>query len=188
MINYTPPTKHTALFYRSEEEYFDVVIAFVRAGLENNEFVLWTVPYTMNVEDAKAFLKESVEELDHYIAKEQIVIQDKERTYFKDGVFTGCEMLKGLEELEKKVLQKGFKGIRGPGDASWALEDYWINFLLYEQDLNMAIESHNLRAFCTYSANKLDIEKIRDIGVNHQSSLVKQNGNWKRIEPAKFEK
>lgn len=186
MINYTPPTKHTALFYNSEEEYFDIVIPFIKAGLENNEFVLWTVPQTLNVEGAEACLRKAIEETDHYFKKGQISIRNKEDTYFKDGVFSAYKMMQGLAELERDVLRKGFKGIRGPGDASWALGDYWVNFLIYEKDLNAAIEEYNLRAFCTYSMREIDIKEIRDIGLNHQSSLVKQMGNWSRLDPTEF--
>ncbi|MDD4894383.1 MAG: MEDS domain-containing protein [Candidatus Omnitrophica bacterium] len=186
IISYTPPVKHTALFYNSEEEYLDIVIPFIKAGLEDNEFVLWTVPETLEVKDAEAYLVNSISNLGYYIKKGQISIRDKEGTYFKNGIFTGSDMLDSLAELEKKVLQQGFKGIRGPGDGSWAAEDYWINFLFYENELNNAIEGYKLRALCTYSIRKLNINKICDIGRNHQLSLVKQGNAWNNIGPIKF--
>ncbi len=36
--------------------------------------------------------------------------------------------------------------------------------------------------------SKLDVKKIHDIGMNHQSSLVKQMDNWSRLEPEEFQK
>ncbi len=186
MISYTPPVKHTALFYASEEEYLDITIPFIKAGLEGNEFVLWTLPETLTVEDAQARLAKSIGNLDYYTRKEQISIRNKEDTYLQNGIFIAAVMMNGLAELEKKAIEKGFKGIRGAGDGSWALEDYWVNFLFYENELNNTIERYKLRAFCAYSLKKLDINKIRDIGRNHQLSIVKRGNAWNNIGPLEF--
>lgn len=187
MINYTSAVKHTALFYANEEEYLDIVIPYIRAGLKDNEFVMWVVPETLKVQDAQACLSGEINDLGYYIEKEQIAIRDKDSAYLKDGVFTASRMMNNLAEFEKRALRKGFKGIRGAGDGTWALEDYWMNFILYENELNNAIEGFKMRALCSYSIRKLNINKVCDIGINHQLSLVKLGGSWNNIEPAKFQ-
>ena len=59
--------KHTALFYGSEEEYLDIVIPFIKAGLKSNEFVLWVIPEFMSAEDADTCLHKTVENLVYFI-------------------------------------------------------------------------------------------------------------------------
>ena len=188
MINYTPPTKHTSLFYNSEEEYLDIIIPYLKAGLENNEFCLWSLPETSKVKDAQLHLRKSVEDLDVYFEKEQLSIRDYESFYLRGGVFSAHKVLESFVELEKNVLGKGFKGIRVTGDGSWALGENWFSLITYEKEINRIIELHKIRAICSYSIMELDLKDIYDIGTNHQSSLVKQEGRWNRLDSAKFTK
>jgi len=188
MINYTPPTQHTSLFYNSEEEYLDIIIPYLKAGLENNEFCLWNLLETLKVEDAQEHLRKSVEDLDAYLEKEQLSIRDYENFYLKDGIFSAHKVLESFIELEKKVLGNGFKGIRVTGDGSWALGDNWFSLVMYEKEINRIIELHKIRALCSYSLMKLDLKDIYDIGLSHQSSLVKQMGSWNRLDSSKFTK
>ena len=186
MINYTPPTQHTSLFYNSVEEYLDIVIFYLKAGLENNEFCLWNVPETLSPADAWEHLSKAIEDLDVYFAKEQLSIRDYKSFYLKDGVFSAYKTIESFIELEKEVLAKGFKGVRVTGDGTWALGDNWLSLITYERDINRFVESHKIRAICSYSIEKLGLKDICDIGANHQSSLVKQMGNWNRFDSSKF--
>ena len=188
MIDYTPLVQHTSLFYKSEEEYLDVVIPYLKAGLEGNEFCAWILPETLKVKDARAHLSRSVENLDAYFIKKQISITDYRSFYLKDDVFSASGIIETIIEVEKIALERGFKGIRGTGDASWALGAYWFRFLIYEKQLNGIISGHKIKALCTYLIEKLEIRSIYNIGINHQASLVKQNGSWNRLDPSGFAK
>ncbi|HBG61975.1 MAG: hypothetical protein A2Y03_07025 [Omnitrophica WOR_2 bacterium GWF2_38_59] len=179
--------KHTALFYESEEEYLDIVIPFLKSGLENNEFVLWALPEFMKAEDANGYLLKSFENPVYSINNEQILIQDYKTTYIKEGTFFSRGMIDSWEELENKVLEKGFNGICAVGDGSWALEAYWMNFLMYESEINSIIEDHKMRAICTYYKKNMELRIICDIGKNHQETFVKQNGDWNRLSPGDFQ-
>ena len=180
--------QHTALFYESEEEYLDIAVPFLKSGLENNEFVLWVLPEFMKVEDANIHLHKSLENLDYFVKRGQISIQDYKAVYMKEGVFSLTGMIDSIAELEKKALQKGFNGICAIGDGSWALEDcYWWNFLTYEAELNSITENCKMRALCTYFKKNIDIKKIFEIGKNHQEVVVNQRGGWSRLAPGDFE-
>lgn len=187
MINYTPPTQHTSLFYRSAEEYLEIIIPYIKAGLENNEFCFWNIPHTMTVEYARKHLAKSVEDLDSYFQKEQIEILDYKTFYTQDGVFSAAKTVERYEALEAKVLAQGFKGVRAVGDGSWAAgTDNWINLAMYEKEINQIMPMHKMRALCSYCIDSLDLKEICSIGCSHQSSLVKQMGNWNRLDPGKF--
>ena len=83
MINYTPPTQHTSLFYKSEEEYLDIVIPYLKAGLENNESCLWIVPKTMKIQAAQEHLRKSTEDLNIYLRKKSVVNRGLSKFLFK---------------------------------------------------------------------------------------------------------
>ena len=115
-----------------------------------------------------------------------MLIGDYQNFYLKGGTFSAHNTIEGIIALEKEALAKGFKGLRGTGDGSWALDKDWLMFLVYEKELNRILESHKIRALCSYSIAGLKLEEIYNIGVNHQSSLVKQIETWNRLVPARF--
>jgi len=188
MINYTPPTQHTSLFYNSEEEYLDVIVPYLKAGLENNEFCLWNLPEGLEAKDAREHLAKSVENLDIYFEQKQLLINSHADFYLKGGIFSAHKVMESFVELEQKVLGSGFKGIRVTGDGTWALGSNWLSLLMYEREINRIIVLHKIRALCTYSITKLGLKDIYDIGTSHQSSLVKQMGSWSRLDSSKFVK
>ncbi|MCX5694794.1 MAG: MEDS domain-containing protein [Candidatus Omnitrophica bacterium] len=186
MINYTPPTQHTSLFYNSEEEYLDIIVPYLKTGLENSEFCLWNLPETLEVKDAHEYLRPAAKDLDVYIEKGQLSIRDYRSFYLRNGVFSAQKVMESFAELEKSALGKGFNGIRATGDGSWALGKDWPDLVMYEKEINRVIDLHKIRAVCSYYIAKLQLKNICDIGANHQSSLVKQMGNWNRLDPSVF--
>ncbi len=186
MINYTPPTQHTSLFYRSEEEYLEIVIPYLKAGLENNEFCFWGIPETLTVKAAREHLAQSVDGPDDFINKGQLLIINHRDFYLKNGVFSVVKTIESFAAFEARVLEKGFKGIRVTGDGTWALKDNWLQFMMYEKEINQTIHLHKIRALCSYSIGDLELKDICSIGCSHQSSLVKQMGNWNRLNPGRF--
>lgn len=183
MINYTPPTNHTSLFYRNHEEYLDVIIPFLKAGLENNEFCFWILPHTLKLKNAKIHLRRSIEDLDDYFAKGQLMIGDYKEFYLKDEFFSWRQSIENITDMVKNALEKGFKRIRITGDGSWAVDSgHWFNFLRYEKEVNKALESYKIKAICSYSIAKLDLRNLCEIGITHQLSLANLAGNWNRIE------
>ena len=178
--------QHEALFYDSEEEYYEIVIPFIKSGLVNNEFVFWSLPEFIRVEDAKTCLHIFLENLVYFINREQILIQDYKATYMRNGTFSLMEMTVSWKELEKRALEKGFNGVYAIGDGSWALKDHWADFLLYESEVNRVIENHKMKTICTYFKKDIEVSKILDVGKNHQNTIVKQQGAWNRLAPECF--
>lgn len=186
MKGFTPETKHTALFYYSIAEYLEIIVPYVREGLENEEFVFWSIPHSMKVEDAQSFLGQGMDDYEEYVKDKRIWIGDYRASYLEEGIFTSFNMLERFAGLEKEILARGLKGIRGTGDCSWAVDKYWPNFLIYESDLNSGIEKHKMKALCSYYGHVLDITQINDVGSRHQSSMVKQEGRWNKIGAERF--
>ncbi len=186
MINYTPPTRHTSLFYHSREEYLDIVLPYFAAGLENNEFCQWNLPDDFKAEDAQRVLEVYAGQMNIHIGKAQFSIKSHDSFYLKDGLFSASRVLESFIELEKRALEKGFKGVRTVGDGTWALGKDWLGLLLYENEVNRVIQEHKIRALCSYFVPRMDLKDICDIGTAHQSSLVKQLGNWSRLDGSKF--
>jgi len=92
MVNNIVPAQHTALFYACENDYFDIIIPYIKAGLEDNECCLWTIPDTMEVKDVQSRFSQSVENLDAFIKNEQLFISNYQNFYLQDGLFSIKEL------------------------------------------------------------------------------------------------
>lgn len=184
--NYTPPKKHTALFYNSKDELLEVLVPYFKTGLENNEFCIWITADLLKPEEAKSELGKAVKNLDAYIEKKQIEIGSPKDYYFKTEVFTASGMLEYWVNKEKEVLEQGFNGIRLSGNGDWGLGEYWPSLSFYEKEVNKIINEHKITAICTYCINKLELQQLFDVGTSHQSSLCKRMGQWDNIEPSRF--
>jgi len=78
--------------------------------------------------------------------------------------------------------------VRGTGDGTWAMDKHWFNFMLYEKELNRAIEGHKIKALCAYSIARINLKNIFDVGIRHRSSLVKQAETWETLNSGHFTK
>ena len=181
-----PNTRHTCLFYSSNQELLDRLIPYFKEGLDNNELCLWVIPKGWQIDEAKEFLRSRVSDLDNFIDRNQMIILEVSYIYLKDGLFSATEMLESLVSMEKKALRSGFSGIRGSGDCTWALGDHWFNFILYEKQLNKLTESYKIRALCSYDTRGLNVDRIMEIGSSHHSCLVRRMGEWDSLYPDHF--
>jgi hypothetical protein len=75
---------HFCQLYHTKEDLIDIIIPYLKAGLENNEFCIWI---TSNSQEARETFKKSVPDLDIYLEKRQIEIIPYNDWYLKAGFF-----------------------------------------------------------------------------------------------------
>jgi hypothetical protein len=51
---------HLCLFYETKRDFFDIMVPYLRAGLENKEFCLWILPPPVSQQEALEALKRGV--------------------------------------------------------------------------------------------------------------------------------
>ena len=69
-----PWGSHLCQFYDTKNDLIDVLVPYLRAGLENNEFCSWVVHAPLSVEEAQDALKQAVPRLPEYLETGQIEI------------------------------------------------------------------------------------------------------------------
>ena len=67
-----PWGSHFGVFYASSPEFFQIVVPFLRAGLERRELCSLELPKTIAVEDAMRELAGGVPDLARYLASGQL--------------------------------------------------------------------------------------------------------------------
>ncbi|HOW35003.1 MAG TPA: MEDS domain-containing protein [Candidatus Omnitrophota bacterium] len=178
--------KHTCLFYRTKDELIEIAVPFLQSGLANHEFCLWTLPSLLSTDEAASALSQAVGSLEPYLDKGQLEISTAIDYYLKSRTFTAYEMIEHWREKEKEVAARGFAGISAIGDGGWGAEEYWINLLFYEHDIESIIDNSKMKAICTYQLNQFDITKINAIGRTHHAALAKSQDQWNIYSPKDF--
>src|SRR4030042_5538586 len=78
---------HFCQFYQTEEELLDVVLPYLRAGLEGNEFCLWIVCDPLSERSALNAMRDTMPDFYRHHAKGQMEILPHSVWYVEDGSF-----------------------------------------------------------------------------------------------------
>jgi hypothetical protein len=173
---------HFCQLYHTKEDLIDIIIPYLKAGLENNEFCIWI---TSNSQEAREAFKKSVPDLDIYLEKRQIEIIPYNDWYLKAGFFDPQEVLKGWVEKYNKALTSDYDGLRLTEDIFSLEEEYRDDFAEYEKEIDRVIGKYQIIALCTYHLNEYNAAEIIDIITNYQFALVKKEGKWEQIKSSR---
>lgn len=173
---------HFCQFYRTLDELTEILVPYLKAGLEQNEFCLWITCEPVRADDARQLLAERIGNLADHVNRGQIEILDHDQWYTKAGHFDADEVLQGWARQEKSALERGFDGVRVAANASWVEKDQWRQFSDYEAAAHRALDNYRMLAVCAYSLDKCSASHIIDVVSNHHFALIQQDGNWRIIE------
>ena len=178
LIYKAPWGSHICMFYKAKDELVNALTPYFKAGLENNEFCIWVLPNSLEVETARSALGKEINNLNYYIDKGQIEICNYQDYYIKEGVFSAFNMIDWWFKREKEVLNQNFSGIRVAGDGTDLFNAQAFKMNLYEKEINNNIGRLKLKTICTYSLDKIDTLNILNIIAYHQSTIVNRNSSW----------
>lgn len=142
---------HSALFYRSAEEYLDAVMPFIADGLATGEPVLVAVP-TENVELLRAELGDTGAE---------VTMVDLRQACRNPGRILGISAAFAAAHPEQPV--------RFVGEPVWPgrTADEYPACVQHEAFVNAAFEDRQARALCPYNAAELDPGMLADARMTH---------------------
>jgi PAS domain-containing protein len=175
---------HFCLFYETTEDLLETLVAYCKAGLENQEFCLWVVAEPLAVEDARRALKRAVPDFGRYLADQSIEIVAARHWYFQDGTFDLNRVIGGWNEKLLRASSRGYSGVRVTGDTAWLEKRDWKDFCEYEESLNQAVANQRLAVLCTYPLAACGAAEILDVVRTHQFAVTKRRGSWDVIETA----
>jgi PAS domain S-box-containing protein len=175
---------HFCLFYETTEDLLETLVAYCKAGLENQEFCLWVVAEPLAVEDARRALKRAVPDFDRYFADQSIEIVAARHWYLQDGTFDLNRVIGGWNEKLSRASSRGYAGVRVTGDTAWLEKKDWKDFCEYEESLNQAVANQRLAVLCTYPLAACGAAEILDVVRTHQFAVTKRRGSWDVIETA----
>lgn len=182
IIGDAPWGTHLCQFYRTKEDLLDILVPYFKAGLENNEFCIWVSSKPLSVKDAEEAMRKAMPDFERYRQRGQIEIVPHTEWYLKDGTFNLQRVCNAWVDKLHEALTKDYDGMRVTGNNAWLGKRDWENFTDYEEELNNVIGEYRMIAVCTYCLDKCGAADVIAVVNNHQSALIRREGEWECIE------
>lgn len=170
---------HICAFFESREEQYEILLPWIKEGIENNEEVLTILETDLHEEHRERISKANIP-LEQSLEKGQLKIVSTEDTYLQGGAFAVDRMYGIVEEAVCSAENGPYGKFRGCGDMVWALKNLpgTDELMEYEAKLNMLMPQHECTILCAYDINKFSGRAVADILATH--SHVIMNGRIHR--------
>lgn len=164
---------HLGLFYQTKDDLLDVLIPYLKAGLESNEYCVWVVSSPLTVTAARKALRDAVADFDARAANRQIHILTQAR-WGPDGEAADATITAHVN----RAYTRGFDGLRFAG-AALPDGDGSRRFVCHGAE---AIGRDNAIAVFAYPRDRFDAVGLMDVVKQHCLALVRNAGKWEPIE------
>ena len=173
---------HICLFYETKDDLLDTNAAYIKAGLDSNEFCVWAISQPITAEEALGVLGRDIPDLQHRAQSGQFEILPGYDWYLKGDEFDSKKITSGWHEKLQFALDKGFEGLRISGNAFWLQSNHWKAFCEYEQELDESLHDRPMLVLCTYSLGASRAVDLLDVARAHQFTVARRHGQWEFLE------
>jgi PAS domain S-box-containing protein len=177
---------HFCCFYETKADLLETLVAYFKAGLQNNEFCVWVVSQVLTKEEARRALRQAVPELDRHLAEGRLEIHGHDEWYLGEERCDPQRVLQSWRDKLNLALTNGYAGLRASGDGGWVQENEWIVFREYEREVEGLIADRRRLLLCTYPLTTSSGDQVFDVACTHQMAVARRNGHWETIEPSEL--
>jgi len=166
------PGDHICAFYPSLAERDEILIPFLREGLEAGDKCICVVDGT-NPEAVLAALGADIE-LGPLLERRQLDVQRSQDTYLRGGGFSTGGMLDFWDRSVGGAVAGGFGFARAVGEMTWALRQMpGVEELVgYEAQLNRLLPRYPQVILCLYELDRFSGEVLVDVLKTHPKVLL----------------
>ena len=174
--------EHLCAFVYTKTDLLNLVVPYIKAGLEDNEFCLWITEECME-QEALGALARVLPDAPQYVLQKQLEILPASRWYLTAGVFDAEKSFTNWAARGRAAEAHGFVGARTTGNPFWLqLEEDWHQFLMYEQAVHQAIETQRVISLCTYPAAICSAKDMLATFASHHAILTYQGDTWQCLD------
>jgi hypothetical protein len=181
-IEAVPYGTHLCHFYSQRQELVDGVLAYFRAGVENNERCIWVASDPLPAAEARAEILKRMPALMDALKSGQLQVVDAVDWYGKSGSYVATDLVNLWVEEQKRALTAGRNGLRVTGNTSFLQESDWDAFMAYENFLSPALAGSRIVALCSYSLMHCRPTDLLDVVRNHHVTLDRTDQGW-QVQP-----
>jgi DNA-binding CsgD family transcriptional regulator len=179
---------HLCLFYETKRDFFDIMVPYLRAGLENKEFCLWILPPPVSQQEALEALKRGVPDLDRHLSEGNIELVSDDQWFRKGGSSEPVELAAVVERFHERLraaISKGYVGLRANGSAAALQKTKRLSE--FEKELDDLIADEKMILLCSFPLEESSSSAVLDAVRTHQLTAVLRNGSWEVIETHEVE-
>jgi hypothetical protein len=181
--------RHICAFFDSAEEQNEVLMPFLKEGIDEGEQVV-TILDSATHDDHALRLEAAGISVAAAKAREQLRVLSTEATYTMGNVFVADRMYDMLASTLRDAESTKFKGIRAMGDMAWALRNCpgTEDLLIYEARVNQVAPQHDCTLLCAYDINRFSGRVVADILATHSHVVMggRVHANPHYVEPLEF--
>lgn len=169
-----PQGTHICYLYNNEEERKNIVLAYLRSGLEQRESVSY-FPDVLSPD----MLEHALQQLGIAALAQgqpnQYQVSTAVQTYCPDGQFDPERLVDRLRDLYRQSIAAGFSGARISGEMSWALRGIpgSERLVAYESMLNKMMANEPLTMICQFDTTKFDGATIFEVLNVHPMMIIR---------------
>jgi PAS domain S-box-containing protein len=174
---------HFCHFYETADDLSDALVAFFKAGLDNNEQCIWITSEPVSAEAARTALRCTVPDLDDRFQSGQIEILDFDAWYLRGGEQDIEAILDDWIARKERALASGYAGLRVSGNTRWIeTREQWESFAAYEARVNACFREHRIVALCSYQLDHCTGADAINAIRTHEFAVMRRYGDWELIE------
>ena len=174
--------EHLCAFVYTKTDLLNLVVPYIKAGLEDNEFCLWITEENMEQESLGA-LQRVLPDAPQYVVRKQLEILPASKWYLTSGMFDAAKSFTNWAARGRAAEANGFVGARTTGNPFWLdSEEDWHQFLTYEQAVHQSIETQRVISLCTYPAAICSAKDMIATFASHHAILTNQGDTWQCLD------
>jgi hypothetical protein len=166
------PGDHVCVFYPGLAERNEILIPYLRAGLQAGDKCVCVVDAD-EPDDVVSALGPDVD-LGGRLGRQQLEVQRSQDTYLKGGAFSTEAMLEFWDREVGGAVEGGFSFARAAGEMTWALRQLpGVDELIgYESRLNQFLPRYPQVILCFYELDMFSGELLVDVLKTHPKVLL----------------
>jgi signal transduction histidine kinase len=183
-VEQVPWGTHLCQFYSSKQDLLDVVVPFLKAGLDANELCLWVVSDPLTENAAKAALRKAIPGFERHQAERRIEIHPHTRWYLKGAALDLERTAQRWRSKLDEALARGHAGLRISGCTAWLSNKDQREFWEYERSLGASMARRRMIALCTYPLAESGAHDLLDVASAHGKAFAMRQGQWEVLATA----
>jgi hypothetical protein len=168
-----PPARHVCAFFQGSEEASEVLLPFIKEGLERKERAFHIVDPERRADHLGQLQANGI---DTAAAERdgQLEVRVWHEAYLREGHFDQNRMVALIQEVLNAGHEQGYPLTRLVAEMEWALEDRpGVHDLVeYETRLNYVLPNYPDPVVCMYDLRRFGSEVVMDILRTHPMVLI----------------
>ena len=176
---------HFSIFYETKKDLLDILVAYFKARLEQNELCLWLVGghEFVTIKAAKEALAKGIPELEDLLKKGNIQILTHKQLFGTRGRLDPDTAIARVRKKTADAVAKGLAGLRWNGSPTWVrLNLQARRFREFEREIDVLLADHPIIATCTFPVALSSADEILDAARLHQFAVTVRKSVWRRVE------